>query len=296
MEVVGSGVIWDARTAPVNERSASANSAVRLSDGTVLATCRLGTDREGPDGHTAVFASTDRGETWELRYLGLAERVWDGMPGETRGWYIAELTPGVLTASVLWTDRTDPAEPWVHPVTQGLLEMRVYQLVSTDGGRSWPERRRIDLSPHQGASSTGPVMPLADGVLAQPFEHWKARLDPAPGQPAAWLRLSTDGGATWPTDVLVAHHPDDAIYYWDQRLETPSRRRPPRQHVLDPRRRRRPWTSTSTSRGGRRMGGAGRYRSGPGCRVSTASRSRSVAIGCWPSTRIAATRRGSAPR
>ena len=41
-----------------------------------------------------------------------------------------------------------------------------------------------------------------------------------PGRPAAWLRLSTDGGATWPGDVLVAHHPDDAIYYWDQRLET----------------------------------------------------------------------------
>ena len=36
MEVVASGVIWDARTAPVNERSASANSAIRLSDGTVL--------------------------------------------------------------------------------------------------------------------------------------------------------------------------------------------------------------------------------------------------------------------
>ena len=219
MEVVGSGVIWDARSAPVNERSASATSAIRLSDGTVLATCRLGTDREGPDGHTGVFASTDRGETWELRYLSLPEREWDGWPGETRGWYIAELTPGVLTASVLWTDRTDPADPWVHPVTQGLLGMRVYQLISTDGGRSWPERRRIDLSPHQGASSTGPVIELAGGVLAQPFEHWKARLDPEAGRPAAWLRLSTDGGATWPDDVLVAHHPDDAIYYWDQRLE-----------------------------------------------------------------------------
>ena len=136
MEVVGSGVIWDARSAPVNERSASATSAIRLSDGTVLATCRLGTDREGPDGHTGVFASTDRGETWELRYLSLPEREWDGWPGETRGWYIAELTPGVLTASVLWTDRTDPADPWVHPVTQGLLGMRVYQLISTDGGRT----------------------------------------------------------------------------------------------------------------------------------------------------------------
>jgi hypothetical protein len=212
-------VIWDARTAPINERSASATSAIALADGTILVTCRLGSDREGADGHTAIFGSVDDGDTWELRYLSLAEREWDGWPGETRGWYIAELAPGALTASVLWTDRSDPSAPWVDPQTQGLLDMRVYHLTSTDGGRTWPERRRIDLSPHPGASSTGPLLRLSDGALAQPFEHWKERHDPAPGRPAALLRLSTDQGRTWPADVLVARHPDDAIYYWDQRLE-----------------------------------------------------------------------------
>ena len=220
MEVVASGVIWDARTAPINERSASSTSAIQLADGAVLVTCRLGSDREGADGHTAIFGSADAGDTWELRYLGLSEREWDRWPGETRGWYIAELTPGVLTASVLWTDRSDSSQPWVDPQTQGLLDMRVYQLTSVDGGRSWPERRRIDLSPHPGASSTGPVLRLSDGALAQPFEHWKERHDPAPGRPAAWLRLSSDEGRTWPSDVLVAHHPDNALFYWDQRLET----------------------------------------------------------------------------
>lgn len=220
MEVVASGVIWDARSAPVNERSAAANSAVCLSDGTLLATCRLGSDREGPDGHTAVFASNDRGETWELRYLSLADREWDGWPGETRGWYIAELTPGVLTATVLWTDRSDPSQPWVDPQTQGLLGMRSYHLTSTDGGRSWPERRRIDLSPHPGASTTGPALRLAGGTIGQPFEHWKERHDPEPGRPAAWLRLSSDDGLGSPFDVLVAQHPENALFYWDQRLET----------------------------------------------------------------------------
>jgi BNR repeat protein len=220
MDVVASGVIWDAQTAPVNLRSASATSAIRLADDTVLVTCRVGSDREGPDGHTAIFASVDAGETWELRFLGLSEREWDGWPGETRGWYIAELTQGELTASVLWTDRSDPTQPWVHPETQGLLGMRAYHLVSTDGGRTWPERRRVDLGPHPGASTTGPLLRLSDGALAQPFEHWKERDDPAPGRPAAWLRLSTDEGATWESDVLVAHHPDDALFYWDQRLDT----------------------------------------------------------------------------
>ncbi len=220
MEVVAAGIIWDARSAPVNERSASSTSAILLADGTVLATCRLGSDREGADGHTAIFASADRGDTWELRYLEPADREWDGVPGETRGWYVAELSPGVLTAAVLWTDRSDPHQPWVDPVTQGLLPMRTFHLMSWDGGRTWPTRHRLDLSTHPGSSPTGPPLRLRDGALAQPYENWKESHDPAPGRPAAWLRVSTDDGRTWPTDVLVAHHPADALYYWDQRLET----------------------------------------------------------------------------
>jgi BNR repeat protein len=220
VRVVAAGTFWNAACAPVNQRTASATSALMLSDGTIIATCRLGTDREGPDGHTGVFASRDLGETWELRSISLAERVWDDWPGETRGWYIAELRPGELTATVLWTDRSNPDRPWVNPSTQGLLGMRVYHLVSRDGGRSWTHRRRIDLAPHVGASSTGPVLGLADGTLGQPFETWKAWDDPAPGRPGAFLRLSTDGGATWVDDVLVARDPDNRIFFWDQRLET----------------------------------------------------------------------------
>ena len=219
MDVVASGAIWDARVAPLNQRTASATSAVLLTDGTVLATCRLGSDREGVDGHTAVFSSRDGGDSWEMRSLSLAERAWDGWQGETRGWYVAELTPGELVASVLWTDRSDPARPWVNPRTQGLLGMRVYHLRSTDGGWTWPDRRRIDLGPHPGASNTGPVLRLAGGDLAQPFEHWKTYDDAAPGRPAAWLRLSQDAGHSWTEDVLVACDPANARFYWDQRLE-----------------------------------------------------------------------------
>jgi hypothetical protein len=219
MQVVASGVAWDSETAPVNERTVSATSALALADGSVLLTFRLGSDREGADGHTAVMATRDGGDTWELRALSLADREWDGWPGETRGWYVAELAPGELLASVLWTDRSDLDRPWINPTTQGLLGMRIYHLRSRDGGRSWPDRRLIDMSPHQGASNTGPVLRLAGGALAQPFEHWKEYDDPAPGRPAAWLRLSTDEGATWTDDVLVARDADNARFFWDQRIE-----------------------------------------------------------------------------
>ncbi len=219
MDIVASGSFWDATTAPVNERSVSSTDVLTSADGAVLVTCRLGSDREGADGHSAIFATQDGGDTWDVRWLGLAERIWDDQVGETRGWYLAELAPGELLASVLWTDRSDPSLPWVHPETQGVLGMRTYQLSSDDGGRSWHDRRRIDLGDHPGASCTGAVLSLAGGLLAQPFETWKTYDDPGPAVPGAWLRLSHDDGATWSEDVLVARHPDNAVYYWDQRFE-----------------------------------------------------------------------------
>jgi hypothetical protein len=218
VRLAASGLVFDTRHAPDNERSASSTGAFLASDGTLLVTFRLGTERESGDGHAAVLATPDRGATWELRHLGLAERWLDGVPGETRGFQIAELTPGELTASVLWTDRSDPSKPWVNQATQGLLPMRNYLTTSRDGGYHWSEPRPIDLEPHPSASTTGPVIALPDGALAQPFEHWKAYDDPEQGRPRAMLRLSHDGGRTWPDDVQVAADPDNKRFFWDQRL------------------------------------------------------------------------------
>jgi hypothetical protein len=62
------------------------------------------------------------------------------------------------------------------------------------------------------------VYRLPDGTLAQPYEHWKEYDDPAPGRPGAWFRLSRDNGTTWPEFIPVARHPENLLYYWDQRL------------------------------------------------------------------------------
>jgi hypothetical protein len=131
---------------------------------------------------------------------------------------LAETAPRELTASVLWTDRSDPRKPWVNQQTQGLLPMRSYLTVSRDGGRTFGPRRALDFSPYPAASPTGPLLRLPDGVLAQPFEHWKDYDDSTTGSPSARLRLSRDEGHTWPEDVTVARHPENVLYYWDQRL------------------------------------------------------------------------------
>jgi hypothetical protein len=217
MRLVASGTVFDTRNAPANEHSASGTSVLLASDGTLYVRFRLGTERESGDGHATVMASRDLGVTWEIRHLGLRERFLDGVPGETRSFQLAELTPGELTASVLWTDRSDPSKPWVHQQTQGLLPMRNYHTTSRDGGLTWSAPRPIEL-PHPSSSTTGPLIALPGGVLAQPFEHWKAYDDPSVGEPRALLRFSRDGGATWADEAVVAADPSNRLYFWDQRL------------------------------------------------------------------------------
>ena len=217
MRLVASGTVFDTRNAPANERSASSTAALMAADGTLYVSFRLGTERESGDGHTALMASRDLGATWEIRYLGLHERWLDGVPGETRGFQLAELEPGVITASVLWTDRSDPSKPWVNQATQGLLPMRNYHVTSRDGGITWSAPRPVDL-PHPSASTTGPLIALPGAVLAQPFEHWKSYDDPSIGRPRALLRFSRDRGATWPDEAVVAADATNCLYYWDQRL------------------------------------------------------------------------------
>jgi hypothetical protein len=226
MRLVASGTVFDTRTAPANEKSASATGALLASDGTLYVTFRLGTERESGDGHTAILASRDLGETWEIRHLGLHRTRLEGVQGETRSFLLSELEPGVLTGTVLWIDRHDPSKPWVNQETQGLLPMRNYHTTSRDGGVTWDEPRVVDL-PYPSSSTTGPLLRLANGDLAQPFEHWKAYGDPAVGRPRALLRFSRDDGRTWTDEAVVAADPDNRLYFWDQRLALhPATRRP----------------------------------------------------------------------
>ncbi|MGN6699290.1 MAG: hypothetical protein ACTHMR_14135 [Thermomicrobiales bacterium] len=217
MRIVAAGYVFDARDELPARRSCAFTAVTQLRDGTLLVTFRRGSARESPDGHVCVYASADSGATWAERYDGAGKATWDGRPGEEKTLLITELPTGELRGATLWVDRSGPPRPFVNPHTQGLLPMRVGHAVSRDGGRIWGERRALDLSPHPGASPTGPPLLLPE-ALAQPYEHWKDFDDPAPARPAALLRLSLDGGATWPTFVTVAADPANARYYWDQRL------------------------------------------------------------------------------
>ena len=219
MRLVDSGVICDGQAIPDHRRNCAFTTVNRLHDGTILVSGRWGSARDSVDGHACIWATADDGRNWRLRYDGYGKGSWDNTTGEVKGLTSTEPVPGRLTATALWVDRSDPDLPFIHPATQGLLPMRIMHVDSEDGGFTWSPPRRMETTPHLAASPCShAVIRLPGGVLAQPYEQWKEYEDPSPGQPAARLRLSHDGGETWPDFVTVARHPDNALAYWDQRL------------------------------------------------------------------------------
>ena len=274
MRVVASGVVYDGATAPpYGRRSIRRTTVCRAGDGTLYVSFRRGTDHESIDGHPITLASTDDGATWEIRYDGYGQGALDGTPGQfmSLAWY--ETEPGVLMGTALWIDHSDPTLPFMNPETEGLLPEKIVLAVSTDGARTWDSRQVMDTSPHRAPSPcANHVLRLANGDLIQPYETHKEWHDPSPLDPRDYLRLSHDGGRSWPDWIEVASHPRRARYYWDQRLAVhPGDGRLDR-HVLDPR----PGRSGGPGRA-HRVGRGGRPASGrrpppPGCPDSTASR------------------------
>ncbi len=220
MRVTASGIIHNARQASPHRHSTAFTDIAITTDGKVLVSFRAGSQRDSLDGHILLYEGDGLDGEWSLLNDGAGKGAWeDGTPGEVKSFSIVESGPGILTATGLWVDRSDPSLPFVNPRNQGILPMRIFHTTSIDGGRTWSARRRMDVHPHLGASPvTEAVIALPNCVLAQPYETWKDFHDDGPPDQSAYLRLSYDQGKTWPQFSTMAKHPSGGKYYWDVRV------------------------------------------------------------------------------
>jgi hypothetical protein len=211
------GVIFDATDAPPNCRSCAFTSCIRLADGSLIVAFRNATGRDAPDGRLRIMRSPDEGKTWQTLHPGMTATV-EGIEGNLYAGYFTELASGHLIGAFVWVDRSNPALSFVNPVTAGVLPMHNLVAESFDGGATWSPFRLIDLLPHRGASCTGPILKLAKGALALPYESWKEYDDTDPGTHSANLKLSFDRGQTWRHVRTVAGDAAGRRFYWDQRF------------------------------------------------------------------------------
>lgn len=144
----------------------------------------------------------------------------NGVPGSLSSGEIAEVEPGRLMLISTWFDRSEPERPLFDPVTEGILHCRQVKCFSTDEGETWSEWEEIPVEKLKGCASTGPLLHWKDGRIAYPFESYKEFDDPTPKAHGAWVTVTRDYGKSFDPPKLVAQHPEQRVYYWDQRLCT----------------------------------------------------------------------------
>jgi hypothetical protein len=217
LAVESRGIVRDATTAPADRRVAFFTSLLRLASGRVIAGFQVGPSKNSPAGTIGLASSEDGGSSWRPLSAEFATRL-DGVPGSLSCAELVEVEPGRLLLFATWFDRSDPGRPLFDPATSGILHSRQLVAESADDGATWGGWRIVPTGDLRGCSLTGPVLRWADGTIAVPFESYREFDDPDPRHHSAWVVVSRDGGRTFSDPVNVARHPEDRVYYWDQRL------------------------------------------------------------------------------
>jgi hypothetical protein len=195
-------------------------SLVVLSTGTLLATCRAGSDKGSDDGTIQMFPSSDNGITWSAPEIPFAPTTVEGIGGSYHLCYMTELEAGHLLAACLWIDRESyPGKGLFNPETEGCLPMAVLLLDSYDYGESWTAPRNVRFPDEIGPPSlTNPIIKLANGSLAMSIETNKHYLDSSKWYQKAVFFISSDGGKTWGDPTTAACDQTGRIFNWDQRV------------------------------------------------------------------------------
>jgi hypothetical protein len=217
MRILGRGILFDADHAPPEARFCTFPSVARLDSGRLVAAFRTGSSKDSPDEDVRVMVSGDDGATWQPVFDGFGDYP-PGSGGRIRCLGVAATSSSRLIASLSRVDRSHPTWPLFNPQTEGILPTQTLFAQSETEGHQWRTPHLVPLAPHTGNAITGPILPLKDGRLALPYEAWKEYDDNRPGKHHAALRISPDGGLTWPELAIVAHDPCGQVLYWDQRL------------------------------------------------------------------------------
>lgn len=193
-------------------------SIARRAKGELIATWRVGSQKDSADGAIWLASSRDDGRSWSIPAEVFQPESWNGELWEPHYAPITILSDGRMLAAVMWVSRREPALPFFNPVTEGLLPLQTVIYDSPDNGQSWNQASQLDNSPYSGPLAiTGPLFELPDGELACQFEVNKRYDDTEPWRHAAALSFSRDGGRSWECRE-IANDPSGQLFYWDARV------------------------------------------------------------------------------
>jgi hypothetical protein len=217
MRITASGILN--RGQPGSSRATSTfPNVTALSDGSLIATYRVGSDKDSADETVELRRSYDLGATWgePVRPFGA---VVAGRCGSLKHVYLTPLDDTRLMACALWVDRQAyPGKPLFNMETEGCLPMAILLSESQDRGVTWTPWRNVSVTEDVGPPSlTSPVLRLRNGELAISIETNKHYEDARKWFQRVVYLFSGDGGCSWSAPHTVSEDPAGRIFYWDQR-------------------------------------------------------------------------------
>lgn len=212
MKLINQGYILDVEKLNNQKNVCMCTSIFRHSTKRLFSSFRNGTTKESPDGN-GVIAESENGTEWRILFSGF-QTVFDGIQGEIKAVELSEKLDGNLFAFLSWFDRTKGSKLY-NPSSDTILPARIILVDSYDMGKTWENYRTIDIGDLQGPALTGPVVKVPDGYLVF-FEKYGPEQPSGPSLHAACALFSKDG-IIFDRIITVARHPENKIFYWDQR-------------------------------------------------------------------------------
>lgn len=218
MKIVETGTIAKAQTG-TSRACFSSGTVTALHCGELLATCRVGADKDGDDEQIEFIRSLDNGHSWAGPERPFPHTEVGGKFGTLKLCYLTELAPDRLIAGAMWVDRTSqPGKPLFNAKTEGCLPMAILLADSFDAGRTWSGWRQVPMPDNIGPPSlTNPILKFADGSLGMSIETNKTYEDSGQWQQRAVLLRSVDDGLTWSEPTPLAQDKSGRIFNWDLR-------------------------------------------------------------------------------
>src|SRR5262245_33851859 len=154
-----------------NRAVATFPAVTSLSDGTLLATYRVGSTKDCNDETIEVRRSRDQGRSWSDPVQPFHSTV-EGCRGSLRVAYVTQLEGTHLVAAALWTNREAfPGKPLFNEETEGCLPMAVLLADSWDLSHTWTLWRVVGVPGEVGPPSlTSPLLRLPSGRWALSIE------------------------------------------------------------------------------------------------------------------------------
>ena len=167
-------------------------NTIRLHDGTILLSTRVGVHRESSDGRIELLRSLDDGQTWE--HLGRPFERWVPSGWDMRGAGFVQLASGGVLCTVITIDKTQD-RPVYNPNGEGIPPIQNWIARSEDRGSTWDAWPMTNIPVRQ--SATQGLVELPSGDLLVTFETFKEYDEPGPWREVSGVLRSRDGGRTW---------------------------------------------------------------------------------------------------